>query len=232
MRRRFVPALAVALLAASSSALAQPRPTQPKQAPPPAPTGTITGTVSIKEGKKTVNADAVVYVIGKAAPADVGPPQKHQIIQKDKKFWPDLIAITQGDAVAFPNQDKLLHNVFSPKPQFDLGTLKHGQGFKPTTFKNPGVVDVYCNIHPDMAATILVLPNRFHTKTRGKFTLSGVPAGEWTLFAYTRRAQKPRSIKVRVAAGQVTNVGTIQILRGPEPPHPNKYGSSYGPSYP
>jgi hypothetical protein len=94
------------------------------------------------------------------------------------------------------------------------------------------VVDVYCNIHPAMAATVLVLPNRYHVNTNGRFTLTGVPEGEWTLFAYTRRAQKPRSVKVRVAAGQVTNVGTIQIVRGPEAPHPNKWGGKYGPSYP
>ena len=51
------------------------------------------------------------------------------------------------------------------------------------------------DIHPEMAATILVLPNRRHTQIAadGSYAIDGVPPGTWTVFAYTRRATKPVS---------------------------------------
>jgi hypothetical protein len=86
-----------------------------------------------------------------------------------------------------------------------------------------------------MAATILVLPNRRHTLARpdGRFALEGVPPGDWTVFAYTRRATKPTSAKVTVTAGADTTVD-LAIVRGAEPAHLNKYGEKYhdtGPVY-
>ena len=90
------------------------------------------------------------------------------------------------------------------------------------------MVDVYCNIHPEMAATILVLPNRRHTRVdaSGHFVLDGVPPGNWTVFAYARRATKPTSAPVAVQAGVATAV-ELAIVRGAEPAHLNKYGEKY-----
>jgi hypothetical protein len=111
--------------------------------------------------------------------------------------------------------------------KFDLGSFKGGET-KSRKFPEPGVVDVYCNIHPEMAATILVLPNRRHARADddGHFVLDGVPAGDWTVFAYTRRATKPSSAKVSVKAGADTTVD-LSIVRGAEPAHLNKYGEKY-----
>jgi hypothetical protein len=131
--------------------------------------------------------------------------------------------------VNFPNEDAFLHNVFSQSSsrKFDLGSFKKGET-KTKEFPSPGVVDVYCNIHPEMAATIVVLPNTRHTRTAadGTFTLDGVPVGNWTVFAYTRRATKPVSAKVAVTAGADTKID-LAIQRGAEPEHLNKYGEKY-----
>ncbi len=196
------------------------------------PAGRVAGSVKITEadGRPSVGSDAIVYVVGApvaATPRTPGPTIK--IEQKGRKFVPDLVAVTAGDTVSFPNADPFLHNVFSQSGtrKFDLGSFKKGDS-KDKEFPTPGVVDVYCNIHPEMAATILVLPNRFHTRTGsdGMFTLEGVPAGEWTLFAYTRRAARPVSAKITVTAGADTKV-EIGLQRGGEPPHLNKYGENY-----
>jgi plastocyanin len=200
------------------------------------PTGRVVGSVKITDadGKPAVNADAIVYVVGFTDPpgSHGGPPVT--VEQKGRKFVPDLVAITAGDKVSFPNTDPFLHNVFSQSGtrKFDLGSFKKGDT-KDKEFPTPGVVDVYCNIHPEMAATILVLPNRRHTRTGadGSFTLDGVPPGEWTLFAYTRRAAKPVSAKVSVKAGADTKVD-LALQRGAEPPHLNKYGEKYRPEGP
>jgi plastocyanin len=192
------------------------------------PSGRVVGTVKVTEsdGKAATTADVIVYVVGFAEPATDQVPT---IAQRGRKFVPDLVAITVNERVAFPNFDPFLHNVFSQSGprKFDLGSFKRGET-KERQFPDAGVVDVYCNIHPEMAATILVLPNRRHTlaKPDGRFTLDGVPPGDWTVFAYTRRATKPSSAKVTVTAGSDATVD-LAIVRGAEPAHLNKYGEKY-----
>lgn len=198
------------------------------------PTGRVVGTVKVTEanGKPSSGADVIVYVVGFTEPRTAGP--KVTIEQKGRKFVPDLLAVTVGDTVSFPNRDGFLHNVFSQSGtrKFDLGSFKKGDT-KDKEFPAPGVVDVYCNIHPEMAATILVLPNRHHTRTGadGSFTLEAIPPGEWTLFAYTRRAAKPVSTKVKVFADGDSSV-ELALQRGAEPPHLNKFGEKYRPEGP
>lgn len=192
------------------------------------PTGRVVGKVTVTEadGKHVPGADVVVYVVGfKEPPAGQGA----RVEQKGRKFVPDLVAITVGESVTFPNGDPFLHNVFSQSPprKFDLGSFKKHEE-KTKDFPAPGVVDVYCNIHPEMAATILVLPNRRHVRASadGSYVLDGVPAGVWTVFAYTRRATRPVSAQVTVAAGADTSLD-LALQRGGEREHLNKYGEKY-----
>ena len=197
------------------------------------PTGRVVGTVKISEadGEPAV-ADVVVYVLGFNEP----PTDKvTTIAQKGRKFVPALVAITLGEKVEFPNFDPFLHNVFSQSPprKFDLGSFPKGET-KQMVFPELGVVDVYCNIHPEMAATIIVLPNRRHTVAGpdGKFVLDGVPPGDWTVFAFARRA-RPISARVTVKPGADATVD-LAIVRGAEPAPRNRDGEKYkdgGPTY-
>jgi plastocyanin len=193
-------------------------------------TGRVTGNVSVRDsdGKPASGAEVIVYVVGFKEDGDRAAPPA-QLTQKDRRFVPDLTAITVGESVSFPNGDPFLHNVFSQSParRFDLGSFKRGDA-KTKDFPNPGVIDVYCNIHPEMAATILVLPNRRHVRAAadGSYTLTGVPAGNWTVFAYTRRADRPASAAVTVEADRDARVD-LSLVRGPEPEHLNKYGEKY-----
>ena len=66
----------------------------------------------------------------------------------------------KGTTIDFPNEDKIFHNVFSvSRPaRFDLGLYKSGTA-KSVEMKRAGIVDVYCNIHPEMIAKVKVLDN-------------------------------------------------------------------------
>ena len=190
--------------------------------------GRVVGKVTVTDANgKAATSDVIVYVVGftEQPSATVGAT----ITQKGRKFVPDLVAITVGQTINFPNGDAFLHNVFSQSParKFDLGSFKKGET-KDKQFPNAGVVGVYCNIHPEMAATILVLPNQRHTRAAadGSFTITGVPAGRWTVFAYSRRATKPVSAAVTVVEGADATVN-LALVRGAEPPHVNKYGEKY-----
>ena len=191
--------------------------------------GRVTGKVTVTEADgKATTADVIVYVVGYAESGSTGEATA-EIAQKGRKFVPDLVAVTVGESVSFPNQDNFLHNVFSQSTasKFDLGSFRKGDA-KQKDFTTAGVVDVYCNIHPEMAATILVLPNKRHThaKSDGTFVIDGVKPGTWTVFAYGRRALKPASARVTVVAGQDATVN-LSLTRGAEPPHVNKFGEKY-----
>ncbi len=113
------------------------------------------------------------------------------IEQRDRRFVPDLVIVPAGSAVSFPNFDPIFHNVFSlsKAKSFDLGNYPKGQT-RVVTFAAPGVVAVYCHLHANMAATILVAPNRWAVRAdgQGAFVLKDVPAGTYTVVAWHKTA--------------------------------------------
>jgi plastocyanin len=116
---------------------------------------------------------------------------KASIEQKDRRFVPDLVVIPAGSAVSFPNFDPIFHNVFSlsKAKSFDLGNYPEGQS-RLVTFPVPGVVAVYCHLHSNMAASIVVAPSRWAVRVDkdGGFVLKDVPAGTYTVVAWHKTA--------------------------------------------
>src|SRR4029453_1575752 len=104
------------------------------------------------------------------------------------QFSPPWAVVQRGKTIAFPNLDNIYHNVFSLSSgnSFDLGLYSAGGAGQAPTFSEPGVVDIYCNIHPEMAASVLVVPNRYFVKVRqdGSFELPGVPSGRRKIAAW------------------------------------------------
>ena len=82
---------------------------------------------------------------------------EHLIVEKDIKFKPIIKVVKPGDIVTFKNDDNITHNIVSLTKdfEFDLGKFKPGMK-KSVQFKQKGVVDVQCTIHPEMKMTIFV----------------------------------------------------------------------------
>ena len=107
-----------------------------------------------------------------------------QLAQSNQAFVPRVLAIAVGEAVDFPNQDPIYHNVFSLSAvrRFDLGKYPRGKSRR-VQFPRPGLVNVYCDIHSDMEAFVLVLPHHGFARpsSSGVFQLPNLPAGQYTV---------------------------------------------------
>ena len=108
-------------------------------------------------------------------------PQKRMIDQRNLKFIPTVVAITVGESVDFPNNDKSWHNVYSKggPNDFDLGLYPPGKS-RAKKFDKPGVSRILCNAHPDMEAFIVVKDHPFFstTNSRGNYEIKHVPLGK------------------------------------------------------
>jgi plastocyanin len=157
-------------------------------------------------------ANVVVYLeLDPArALADGSNPRmpKPSLVQRDETFIPHVLPILAGTTVDFPNEDQVFHNVFSLSGTrtFDLPKYPAGSS-RSVTFPRPGIVNVFCHIHADMSAVILVRDNPYFVSpdTTGTFSLDAIPPGDYTLVAWHERI-KPITRKVKIVAGQATPV--------------------------
>jgi plastocyanin len=143
----------------------------------------------------------VVYLEGAQENA---APIPAQMEQQNRRFSPDLVVIPAGSSVSFPNFDPIFHNVFSlSKPKsFDLGNYPKGQT-RMVTFPKPGIVAVYCHLHPNMTGTIVVTPNPWGARVDagGQYTLADVPPGKYTVVAWHKTGGTFRKT-IEVVAGR------------------------------
>jgi hypothetical protein len=99
------------------------------------------------------------------------------------------------------------------------------------TFESAGPVKIYCNIHPQMAAVLLVIDGGTWAQAGpdGTALLAGVPAGRATVRAWDEKGGE------LTAAVDVPESGTASLaisLDGSawrEAGHKNKYGKDYPP---
>jgi len=192
--------------------------------------GEIRGTVTLSAPDGGVEANlaqpVVVYLTGFRQPPLGDEPV---ISQKDKTFIPDLRVVVAGQSVQFTNDDPVVHNVFSTSAArpFDLGQPGPHET-RAVSFPTPGLVDVFCNIHEQMYANVLVLPNRAFARVApdGTFVIKDVPPGRHPLHAWGRQTE-PFEMEVVVTEGQPSQLQLVLRPRLFNPAHLDKFGRAY-----
>jgi plastocyanin len=158
-----------------------------------------------REGEEMRNV--VLYVQRATVPGSI-EPARATMAQRDEQFQPHVLPVYLGTTVEFPNVDDVFHNVFSlsSAKTFDLGRFPKGSS-KSVVFDKSGSVQVFCHIHSDMSAIVLVLENPYFAtpSDAGKYVIDGVPPGDYTVVGWHERV-KPITRTVRVVAGETVRL--------------------------
>jgi plastocyanin len=199
----------------------------------PVPTGSVSGRLSLtKNGAPQQDASRAVIWIEGARRAEDGT-RRTSMKSERKRFTPRVVVVALDGAVDFPNVDPIYHNVFSVSGanRFDLGLYRAGAS-KEKKFEQPGLVRVYCNIHPQMIGFVMVVDSDFSAVTgpEGSFRFDGVPAGPHQLKVWHEEGTDVVETPIVVRPHADASVSPRLDITGFRPqPHKNKYGKDYPP---
>jgi plastocyanin len=186
-----------------------------------------------QDGSPVAAADHVVVFVEGLPRIPAAPGGRATIRQRDRRFLPDLLAVPVGTTVSFPNLDPVFHNIFSlSKPQpFDLGLYGQGES-REVTLTSPGLVKIYCNIHPEMVAHVLVLenPHAVRAAPSGFFCLTHLPDRELRLRTWSELGCET-VLPVQWPATGVLQLDLELQERHARLPHRNKHGRPYREKY-
>ncbi|MEM6455666.1 MAG: hypothetical protein AAF772_11270 [Acidobacteriota bacterium] len=196
--------------------------------------GELKGEIELtgRGSKRAALQHGVVWFVSDAAverPAPYAEPVDMATVRKS--FVPRVRAVPVGTTVRFPNQDPILHNVFSvtPNNSFDLGLYKRGESAS-YTFEHPGVVRVFCNVHHGMIAYVVAVDTPYYAQLDrdGIFHLTELPEGPGTLTIWHERTGlSEHAVTVPAAAAAAARTFTLEVSLPPLPPHRNKFGKPY-----
>ena len=161
--------------------------------PPPARaegvavTGRVAITQGVGEAKRSTNSSTVVWLTPRgdspgAESRDHDRRQCFRLVQKHKRFDPHLLVVPVGSTIEFPNLDPFFHNVFSlfEGKRFDLGLYEAGTT-RGIVFDRPGVSYIFCNIHSEMSAIVIVVRSPYYgvSDKSGELTIPNVSPGRF-----------------------------------------------------
>ncbi len=153
-------------------------------------TGSIVGHVLFEgqaQPESVVISDAVVYLVGEGLAEAPVPEEAPVLDQRDITFTPHVITLVAGTQMEITNSDAIIHTVKTKSRENRGFNRAQTSNMKMTvSFAEPEVITVVCNIHSQMSAYIVVVPNAFFARVAedGTYSLKGVPAGEYQLVAW------------------------------------------------
>jgi plastocyanin len=200
-------------------------------------------TLETTKGRAGNSADVVIWLNPSNSTAALPnvpstPARAHfRLVQKNKRFVPHILVVPLGAVVDFPNNDPFFHNVFSlfDGKRFDLGLYEAGST-RAVTFNSPGVSYIFCNIHPQMSAVVIVTQSPYYaiSSPPGDFTINDVLPGHYQLKVWHERCLpetlKSLSREVDISPGPFS-LGEIRLAESGDllAKHKNLYGRDYEP---
>ena len=176
-----------------------------------------------KEAETTVpEPESTDAIVGKAPPATGGYPSVIMLVPEDgaerpvpeetalmdqagTAFWPKLLVVRPGQPVDFKNSEDVLHNVHvidSETRETEFNVATPVVGAYRHVFEREGAYDVSCNIHPSMAAYVIVTAAPFFAvaDSEGTFALEAVPEGTYVVRVWNLDPRRRSERKVAIGA--------------------------------
>jgi plastocyanin len=193
-------------------------------------------------GNRVDESQVVVWLTPLDAPSRSDPAtpaaaKTPELVQRNKSFEPHIIVVQVGSLIQFPNKDPFFHNIFSmyDGKRFDLGLYEAGTS-RSVRFDRPGVSFLFCNIHAEMSAVVMVVDTPYFAMSdrTGHVTIPNVPDGRYQMHVWYERSL-PESLRglsrVVTIAEKTRALGTIRVVDNPSYTlaHKNKYGEDYVP---
>ena len=193
----------------------------------------LTGNIGFvtKRGQRPVVNETLVWLEPVAGKIVRRAPESVQMTTRNKMLVPHVLAIPVGSTVAFPNDDPISHNLFSLSSgnAFDLGLYRKGAG-KTEKFDAVGIVNVYCNVHPNMSAVIHIMSAPYYgfADANGHYAFD-VPPGRYRLVAWNEQGGMSETMIDVSGAGTAMAALTIDSRNFRAGSHMNKLGRPYQP---
>ncbi|HUR53216.1 MAG TPA: carboxypeptidase regulatory-like domain-containing protein, partial [Gemmataceae bacterium] len=175
---------------------------------------------SIVAGAKGELKNVVVYVKDGAKLGGEVPKEPVVLDQKNCVYTPHVVAVMVGQELKARNSDNFLHNVHGlakDNGEFNFPQQNAGQENKVDATKAPEKYKVKCDVHPWMAAWVVVLDHPYSAVTgdNGEFTIKGLKDGKYTLEAWQEKLGT-KSAEVEIKDGKA--VAPIEFKFEPKKP--------------
>jgi hypothetical protein len=196
-------------------ALACATPVAPVLPAPPAP-GSVRGRLLVPPGTPATPVEPMLVFLeplDAASPA-AGPGPDGVLLASDRGLSPAALAVAVDQSVRFANEADLYHRLFSYSESnaFDLGVLRRGES-RSLQFHEPGLVRIYCSLHPSERAVVFVAPSPYFATFRppGFYEIRDVPPGRYRLHAWSESlAAEARAVTVQSGAAVAVGIAARQ----------------------
>ena len=196
----------------TTSRAPSPPPVLPLSAPEPVSLGGIRVRLRSPAAYRFATPTIVYLAAERAQPVWQIPEQLVEIGRSGSGLSPVFIAAAVNQSLKFRVVDDIYHHIFSESSigAFDLGSLGKGES-KRVSFDKPGMLRIYCALHPSENATLYISPSTHFARipASGEVVLGGLLPGRYQVHAWSE--SKPNSVaNVLVRSGAISRV---EILR-------------------
>jgi plastocyanin len=168
-------------------------------------------------GSEEQTADILIWLTSDKPPQVDRREKPIHLDQKDQAFVPQLLPVLVGETVRIQNSDPVYHNVFSLSKikRFDVGRRPQGD-YKDIVFDEAGMVDVFCDIHSNMHAVVIVMSPQTYKwqllKDATSFQFVDLPTGSYRLHVAAKGFRMLEQ-EVLIEAGETHDLPNLQLTR-------------------
>ena len=135
------------------------------------------------------------------------PPRTISLDQHECRYHPHVQATSAGSTLEILNSDPMLHNIhgyLGAQTLFNLAMPIKGQKL-PRPLPRAGLVRIKCDVHSWMSGFIVVADGPYAVVgADGSYTISGLPAGSYTVTAWHEKLGEKTAQVTVPASGDAT----------------------------